>query len=50
MTNIFNTKEKSRSKMLATFVIKKLPKVNNPQLGDNSPNLVTLLATYLGIE
>jgi hypothetical protein len=36
--------EKSSQKMRATFLVfKTLPKVNNHPMGENSPNLVTLL-------
>jgi hypothetical protein len=36
--------KKSNSKILATFVIKKkLAEANNRPIGENSPNLVTLL-------
>jgi hypothetical protein len=39
---------KSGTKIRATFVFfQKLPKVNNRPLGENSPNLVTLLVTLL---
>jgi hypothetical protein len=37
--------EKSSHKTFATSVIKKLLKVNNYPIGENSPNLVTLLCS-----
>jgi hypothetical protein len=30
-------------------ILKKLPKVNNRLIGENSPNLVTLEAIFMGI-
>jgi hypothetical protein len=39
------TVEKGSPKMWVTFVIKKLPKEDNHQMGESSPNLVTLNAT-----
>jgi hypothetical protein len=38
---------RSSPKTWATFVIKKLPLVNNHRKGKNSPNLVTLKETYV---
>jgi hypothetical protein len=38
--------EKQSPKNLATFVIKKTPKASNRPIGENSPNLVTLILSY----
>jgi hypothetical protein len=48
-TNITITEEKSTLKMSATSVIKlkKLPKVNNHPIGENSPKLVALASACL---
>jgi hypothetical protein len=44
---IINTWGKSSTNMWATSVIfKRLPKVNNHLLGENSPNLITLILCY----
>jgi hypothetical protein len=43
---IIITAEKNQPKVWATYVnFKNLPKINNHPLGENSPNLVTLLGT-----
>jgi hypothetical protein len=47
-TYIIYEYEKSRTKMRATSVIfKKLSLANNRPLGENSPNLVTLIDSYI---
>jgi hypothetical protein len=46
--NVALTVEKGSTKMRATYILlqfsEKLPKVSNPPLGENSPNLATMLA------
>jgi hypothetical protein len=39
--------EKSGPKIWATSVIKKIPKVNNHPIGENSPNLFTLVTLQM---
>jgi hypothetical protein len=44
------TMQKSSQKTWASWVIKKLPKLNNRPIGENSHNLVTLLVTENGFQ